>query len=171
MYYDNIEATFYERFKALCEKNDMSVSRAAMEIGLSNSTPTKWKKTGATPDSATLSKVSNYFGVSINQLLGTPILGSELMKIIRDESLRLRVPEEELVQIFLNRRADDIATLNKENISEYFDFVCTKNRPTPVSESGPIDSRDKEFLELFNRLTPDQKELLLVQLKVLKDRQ
>ena len=44
-------------------------------------------------------------------------------------------------------------------------------RPTPVSESGPIDPRDKKFLELFSQLTPDQKELVLAQLRVLKERQ
>lgn len=48
----------------------MSCSRAAKEIGLSNSTVTKWKNTGATPSGDTLSKVAAYFGVSVNDLIG-----------------------------------------------------------------------------------------------------
>lgn len=60
---------FYDKFQALCKAKGVSVSRAATEIGLSNSTPTKWKKTRATPDSSTLSKVSAYFQVPISLLL------------------------------------------------------------------------------------------------------
>ena len=61
---------FYDVFKMLCEKKGVSCNRAAMDIGLSNSTPTKWKKTGANPDSTTLSKISSYFGVTPDYLLG-----------------------------------------------------------------------------------------------------
>ena len=48
----------------------MSCSRAAKEIGLSNSTVTKWKNTGAVPSGDTLAKVAAYFGVSVNDLIG-----------------------------------------------------------------------------------------------------
>jgi len=61
---------FYDKFKQLCDAKGVSCNKAALEIGLSNATPTKWKKTGATPDSATLAKVSKYFGVPIAYLLG-----------------------------------------------------------------------------------------------------
>lgn len=60
---------FYDKFQALCIEKGVSVSRAATEIGLSNSTPTKWKKTKATPDASTLRKVSDYFDVSMNFFL------------------------------------------------------------------------------------------------------
>lgn len=61
---------FYDTFDKLCRERGVSKSKAASEMGLSNATPTKWKKTGATPDSSTLSKVSVYFGVTVNYLLG-----------------------------------------------------------------------------------------------------
>lgn len=60
---------FYDRFKQLADKRGLSIHRAATEIGLSNSTATKWKKTGATPDGATLQKIADYFGVSVDYLL------------------------------------------------------------------------------------------------------
>lgn len=50
------------------------------------------------------------------------------------------------------------------------DVPIDREKPTPVSESGLDDPRDKKFLELFSRLTPDQKELVLAQLEVLRDR-
>ena len=61
---------FYDKFKELCETKNVSVSKAATDIGLSNSTPTKWKNTGATPDSTTITKIAAYYGVSVGYLLG-----------------------------------------------------------------------------------------------------
>ena len=61
---------FYDRFKQLCERKGVSCNKAALEIGLSNATPTKWKKTGATPVGETLDKIAAYFGVSTDYLLG-----------------------------------------------------------------------------------------------------
>lgn len=60
---------FYDRFKQLCDDRGVSCNKAALEIGLSNATPTKWRKTGATPNSETLQKIASYFGVSIQFLL------------------------------------------------------------------------------------------------------
>lgn len=61
---------FYDRFKQLCERKGVSCNKAALEIGLSNATPTKWKKTGATPVGETLDKIAAYFGVTTDFLLG-----------------------------------------------------------------------------------------------------
>ena len=73
---------FYDRFKQLCERKGVSCNKAALEIGLSNATPTKWKKTGATPVGDTLDKIAAYFGVSVDFLMGkenekTPTENSE----------------------------------------------------------------------------------------------
>lgn len=61
---------FYDRFKQLCAKKGVSCNKAALEIGLSNATPTKWKKTGATPVGETLDRIAIYFGVTTDYLLG-----------------------------------------------------------------------------------------------------
>lgn len=61
---------FYDVFKRLCDEKGISCNRAATEMGLSNATATKWKKTGATPSGDTLSKIAVYFDVSIDDLLG-----------------------------------------------------------------------------------------------------
>lgn len=61
---------FYDVYKTLCEQRGISLSRAAAEIGLSNATVTKWKKTGAAPTGETLTRVAAYFGVSVDRLLG-----------------------------------------------------------------------------------------------------
>ena len=60
---------FYDRFKLLCEQANVSCKKAVIDIGLSNSIATKWKKTGATPNGETLLKIANYFGTTVESLL------------------------------------------------------------------------------------------------------
>lgn len=60
---------FFDKFKSLCDENNVSPKRAVTEIGLSNSIATKWKKTGATPSTDTLIKIANYFGIAVEDLL------------------------------------------------------------------------------------------------------
>lgn len=62
---------FYDRFVQLCEQNGVSPSRAAIEAGLSKSTVTKWKTTpDSEPTGTAIKKLSEYFGISISELLG-----------------------------------------------------------------------------------------------------
>lgn len=61
---------FYDIFKQLCEQKGVSVYRAAKDMEFSNSTTTKWKKTGATPDGDTIAAVAKYFDVTSDFLLG-----------------------------------------------------------------------------------------------------
>ena len=61
---------FYDIFKTLAEERGISVHKATSEIGLSNSTATKWKKNGSVPDSDTLSRIADYFDVSTDYLQG-----------------------------------------------------------------------------------------------------
>ena len=74
---------FYDRFKQLCEQRGISCNKAALEIGLSNATPTKWRKTGAIPTGDTLDRIAQYFGVTTDFLLG-----NEKMPLVnKDEEL------------------------------------------------------------------------------------
>ena len=72
---------FYDKFREICAQRKISVSRAATEIGLSNSTPTKWKKTGAMPDSATLAKIAGYFNIPVSSLMDEQSLISSAIDI------------------------------------------------------------------------------------------
>lgn len=60
---------FWNILYKLCEKNSTKPYIVAKEIGVSNSVCTKWKN-GSIPNGETLLKLSNYFGVSIDFLLG-----------------------------------------------------------------------------------------------------
>lgn len=60
---------FYDLFCQLCEKKGVSVTRATVEMGLSRTIGSKWKRTGATPNGETLNKIADYFGVTTDYLL------------------------------------------------------------------------------------------------------
>lgn len=60
---------FFERVTELCQKKGISLSTAAKEIGLSNSAITYWKR-GAVPKASTVQKLADYFGVTVDYLLG-----------------------------------------------------------------------------------------------------
>lgn len=60
---------FYDQFVDLCDQKGVSPTFAALEIGLSKATPTKWKKERSIPKGETLKKVAAYFGVTESQLL------------------------------------------------------------------------------------------------------
>lgn len=66
---------FYERFKKLCEDKCITPTKASQEIGFSKGSVSYWKKqyqagADAKPDSYTAAKIADYFGVSVDYLLG-----------------------------------------------------------------------------------------------------
>lgn len=60
---------FVATFTKLCNEINKSPTTVCTELGLSNAAYTIWRK-GAAPRHATLAKIANYFGVSMEYLLG-----------------------------------------------------------------------------------------------------
>ena len=60
---------FYDIFLQLCAEKGVKPTPAALAIGVSSAAAAKWKK-GATPSGDTLQKIAEYFGVSVDYLLG-----------------------------------------------------------------------------------------------------
>lgn len=60
---------FYDRFLNLCNQKGMSPSAVTRENGLNNSISTAWKR-GAMPSGENLQKLADYFGVTVDYLLG-----------------------------------------------------------------------------------------------------
>lgn len=60
---------FYERFMALCKERGKSAAAVVRDMGLNNSAPTTWKR-GSIPKGDTLQRLADYFGVSVDYLMG-----------------------------------------------------------------------------------------------------
>ena len=68
--YEGIVMEFSERFKKLCKQSKEKPTSLGAELGFSRGTVSKWCNNQMKPNSKTLEKLSNYFGVSVDYLLG-----------------------------------------------------------------------------------------------------
>lgn len=64
--------TFYENYVRLCNQINKSPSAVAIELKIGKPSVTRWKS-GVKPRYATAMKVANYFGVSVEELMGEGI--------------------------------------------------------------------------------------------------
>ena len=60
---------FYDKFVSICKSRGISPSKAAADVGLNRSAVVKWKN-GATPQTSTIKKIADYFGIDIMEFLG-----------------------------------------------------------------------------------------------------
>lgn len=60
---------FYDKYLALCVKNNVAPSRVALDCGITKGSVSHWKKTGITPNKFILMKIANYFEISVSELL------------------------------------------------------------------------------------------------------
>ena len=61
---------FYDIYCSLCEQAGLSPSGAAAKIGFNRASITMWKNSGNPPKPDLLNKIADYFGVSVDYLLG-----------------------------------------------------------------------------------------------------
>ena len=104
---------FYENYLALCEKVGKSPSRVALEIPLSKPTVTRWSNGGGITD-ATARKVANYFGVTVEELMGE----SKGEGIKKDP-----VPKDEVVSEPKQKLLDAIDNLTDEQCSKLLGII------------------------------------------------
>lgn len=60
---------FYSYFDYLCKRKGVTKNKACKEMGVSRSVAAKWKSTQTNPSVATLQKISDYFEVSLDDLI------------------------------------------------------------------------------------------------------
>jgi transcriptional regulator with XRE-family HTH domain len=60
----------YERFVQLLQENNITPYRVSKETGVTQTTLSDWKNGRATPKTATLQKIADYFNVSVDWLTG-----------------------------------------------------------------------------------------------------
>ncbi len=62
---------FYDNFINLCKRKKIAPSKAAIDAGFSKSLVSKWKANPNTvPTVDVLKKISDYFGITVDELLG-----------------------------------------------------------------------------------------------------
>ena len=89
---------FWENFLVECAKKQKTPAGVVEELGISNSMPTSWKK-GAIPRTKTQKLIADYFGISVEELMGTkkePAGQGELNDDMKEfiELAQMMTPEE-----------------------------------------------------------------------------
>jgi transcriptional regulator with XRE-family HTH domain len=60
----------YEIFEQLLQKNGVTAYKVSKETGIATATLTDWKKGRSTPKQDKLQKIADYFGVTVDYLMG-----------------------------------------------------------------------------------------------------
>ena len=124
---------FYEKLKKLCFERGISVSKMAVDLKISTTTVTGWKR-GAKPQPAQVKKIVQYFEISTDELLyETPAVVSptELSDDKSTDLMGLIISQQEAIRNFsestksfakstenLSESSKNLSESNK-NLSEY----------------------------------------------------
>lgn len=155
---------FWERFYSLCKDNGVTPTQVVTSLNISHGAPTKWKQ-GNIPTGENLIKLSEYFGVSVDYLLGMQAdfkLGTELEKTILELSEELNEPFEKLLDIFLHKRIP--ATLNKDTLRFFFAFHLNKN----VFDSKVLTIKEKALIDTCAFLDDESVDKVIEYARLLK---
>lgn len=172
---------FYDKYQELCRKNGISCKKAAIDMGIAHSAPSKWKERGSTPNGETLSKIADYFGITVDELLG-----KEQKKIEVTEGLffdrfkqycdaRGITPTRAGTEIGLSRTSaatwkargttPNGKTLAK--IAAYFGITVDEllGAESEKSPAAPVDPATAELMEIINKMSDEQRTRALDVLK------
>lgn len=178
--------TFYDIVNNLCSMRNTTITKMAEDIGLSNAAPTSWKK-GLVPKLSTVEKISQYFGVSADYLLGKEhaeattyekrvrLVFSERFKQLCKQ--RGVTQQKALVDMGFHKNAvQRWATGNPSadallRIAQYFgittdDLLGKPGAESPTHEVGERHIGDAEILRAFEQADATTQEAILLLLKL-----
>lgn len=101
---------FWDVFLVLCANAGKSPNSVCKELGFSNATATHWKN-GQQPRTSTLSKISDYFGVSTTYLLS----GVDEQK----KTAPVEQPSDTKIEQLMN----DVSGLSESDLDKLLDYV------------------------------------------------
>ena len=111
---------FWERFVQLCAERNTKPNPVAKELGISSGAVTNWKN-GAVPQSATLKRIADYFGVSTSYLLGN--VQMDLQHFAEKEKEPTVTVDPKLLSLIDVMSADEL-----EELERYAEFLLSKKK-------------------------------------------
>ena len=140
---------FWNIFVSLCVKHNTKPNPVAKALGLSSGSVTKWKN-GATPNATALHKLADYFGVTVDYLLGkenAPDIKSNA--IILDPTKTRMIPVYESVSAGFGTLAQDLIIeympLYIHSDLEARDTICIKVKGDSMSP----DIEDGDIIQVY----------------------
>ena len=136
----NRSAMDYSRFENLLKMNNTTVYRVSKATGIPGSTFTDWKNGRSYPKSDKLKKIADYFGISLDLLLGTD--SGKSSEIAGYMSVKAR----KMVPVIGEIRAGSPIITNETLLGREFadvdnadDYFYLKVRGDSMKDSGIID--------------------------------
>ena len=105
---------FWDIFIDLCIKNDKKPNPVAKELGFGSSAVTYWKK-GTLPNDVSLKKIADYFGVSVDYLLGKT-----------DQKEKSPVNEDEVAKVALFGGDTEVTDEMWSEVMNYAEYIKQK---------------------------------------------
>ena len=105
--------TFYENYVQLCNQINKSPSAVAIELKIGKPSVTRWKS-GVKPRYATAMKVANYFGVTVEDLMGE----SKGEGIKKDP-----IPKDEVVSSAKQKLLDSVDGMSDEQLEKLLGLI------------------------------------------------
>lgn len=129
---------FWERFVQLCAERNTKPNPVAKELGISSGAVTNWKN-GAVPQSATLKRIADYFGVSVSYLQG---LSDEPSVVLSDQVIANLSANVQRVVDELDKQKKPVLGLNPklsslldqmnadelEDLEKYAEFILSRKK-------------------------------------------
>lgn len=125
----------YERFLQLLEENGITAYKVSKDTGIATSTLSDWKNGRSVPKQDKLSKIAEYFNVSIDWLLGN----SEFRSLPEEYELSLDV-----------QRNEDFTKRDKRDIARTMNFMLEQldNYQQALMFDGEVlDDETRELLK------------------------
>lgn len=102
----------------LCLQNNITPSNLVEKIGIARGSVTKWKN-GSIPQSSTLQKIADYFGVTVDYLLG---------KTDQKEKHQEKKTTDEDIKVALFGGDEEVTDEMWEEVKNFVAFVKGKNK-------------------------------------------
>ncbi len=126
---------FWERFYSLCQRIGKKPNPVGKDIGLSSGIISKWKA-GGIPNGETLMKLSKYFNVSVDYLLGISpsieIKENDMKPMFSDQELTKQITE----------NIDNLNSLGLSYLAEYSEFLSSKLKYQRVNVTDKVSEED-----------------------------
>lgn len=158
---------FFQNYLRLCNKHGISPSAAALEMGISKPTVTRWKK-GGTPNDATLQRIADYFNVPVGYLvedkntkslstIGTNIVAAAGSVNSARRTLRNLYIDNEGVDAMLYGGyvwTDNALAQIAEALGCEVSFLKKEKAPDHVAEDLSAD--ELEVVSILRKMSPEQ---------------
>lgn len=140
---------FWERFYKLCKDTGTTPSAVTKAIGISHAATTKWKS-GTNPTADVLSKISDFFNVSMDYLMGLTDEPQKILKVIDINDIDDLDDNIDLTDTVIRITA----TGTLDQLSKIEDIMKQNGR---YYKSEPVLITDKKnlFWDIFSKLCKD----------------